>query len=213
MDLSIASHKANAREGSATVNYLGDAVKQFQRRLSRLNAGLERLLQTMEQHSERELSRSPVPGAWTPLQTLHHLYLAERASLDYLLYKRREQTDVPRSNIAARLRGQLVRASLLSPLKFKAPATTDSQRVESAKDLTVETLAYDFRELRRQLGVFFHDLPTGWARGAVYKHPVAGRLTLRDMLGFFIVHQRRHAQQITRALAQNARDHSRQKAR
>ena len=188
-------------------------MNKYQSRLSRLNAGLERLLQKMEQHDVRELTRPPVPGAWTPLQTLHHLYLAERASLDYLLYKRREQTDVPRSSIAARLRGQLVRASLLSPLKFKAPQVTDSQRVESSRNLTMEGLAYDFRELRRQLGVFLHDLPPGWDTGAVYKHAVAGRLTLVDMLGFFLAHQRRHAQQVSRGLAQNARYHSRQEAR
>ena len=184
--------------------------------LRKLDGHSERLLDEMSLAGDSVLRRSPVEGAWTPLQTLHHILLAERAGVDYLLYKFGQDdhevaTPAPRT-WRTRLNGKLLAAALASPLKFKAPAMTDARREEPGKNLTLDLAAHQLRNCRADLRELLGQLPESWFRGAPFKHAVAGRLSLGDMLLFMRVHHRRHAKQIRRGLAQNAGYYRRQKA-
>ena len=161
---------------------------------------------------ERALGRPPVAGAWTPLETLHHLCLAERQSVDYLLYKFGREAVMPRLGVREWFGGKAVSLALASPFKFAAPPQTDARREDVAGPADLPSVAEAWREVRADLHELVRQLPESWRGRAVYRHPRAGRMSLADMLRLFAVHQRRHGKQIRRALAQNARYYRRQEA-
>ena len=182
------------------------------RRLDRLDAVTERLLDAMSLADRRALGRPPVEGAWTPLETLHHLCLAERHSVDYLLYKFGREAVMPRLGVRECVGGKAASLALASPFKFAAPPQTDARREGVAGPDDLQSVADASRAIRTDLRELIRQLPEGWRGRAVYRHPRVGRMSLADMLRFFAVHQRRHGKQIRRALAQNARHYRRQEA-
>jgi len=161
---------------------------------------------------EEVLRRPPVQGAWTPLQTLHHIHLVERVSVDYLLYKLDTGAEAPPTRLAERLRGKVVVAALMSPVKFKAPEETDSRLLPKASRPDIDQLAYELFATRGELERLINKLPPSWNKGAAFKH-VSGRMSLNDMMLFLLAHQHRHTKQIKRGLAQNTRYYRRKKAR
>ena len=192
---------------------IGKASAKLLRRLDRLDAATERLLDEMSLVDEPLLRRAPVEGAWTPLETLRHLNLAERTSVDYLRYKLDGEAVMPRLGVRNWVGGKLLSLALASPLKFDAPPHTDARRDDAPAPTALQPLADESRALRRALRALLGEAPQEWSARAVFRHPSAGRMNLADMLRFFAVHQRRHAKQIRRALAQNARYYRRQEAR
>lgn len=187
-------------------------MEKYQKKLAKLDSRLDDILKLMRNAGERALHKAPIEGAWTPLQTLHHIYLAERASVDYLLFKFGEEEQPPANNLRTRLNGKLIVAAFASPKKFKSPAAIDSRNIVSSRSLTLESLSYDLRLTRNELEDLLRTVPASWHKAAAYRHPVVGRMSLQDMLSFFHSHQTRHFRQIKRALAQNARNNRRQKA-
>lgn len=183
------------------------------RRLDRLDAAAERLLDEMSLADPRALTRAPVADAWTPLETLRHLNLAERASVDYLLYKFGQDAVMPRLGVREWFSGKAVSLALASPLKFEAPEQTDVRQRDDDPPRSLRPLADEGRATRADLRELLERMPAEWRGRAVYRHPSAGRMSLADMLRFFGVHQRRHGKQIRRGLAQNARYYRRQEAR
>lgn len=187
-------------------------VDMYHKKLAKLDSRLDDVLKLMRDAGERSLHTAPIAGAWTPLQALHHIYLAERSSVDYLLFKFGEDEQPPEHNFRTRLNGKVILAAFASPKKFKSPADVDSRNVSASRSLSLESISYDLRMTRNELEDLLKTAPEAWHKAPVYRHPVVGRMSLIDMLRFFQAHQTRHFRQIKRALAQNARNNRRQKA-
>jgi len=88
------------------------------KKLEKLDSRLDEALSLMTAAGERSLHKAPIENAWTPLQTLHHIYLAERSSVDYLLYKFGQEEDPPPSNLRTILNGKVLLAAFATPKKF-----------------------------------------------------------------------------------------------
>ena len=184
-------------------------MKLVPRLLPILDRKTDRLIGRLAEAPPGDLHRPPVETAWSPFQVMQHVGLVERASVDYLLYKFGGEAPAPRQTLRTRLNGKLVVAGLVSPLKFKAPKPVDV----SGQDLLDAPTLTDIREAiagaRADLRGLLREAPATWLEGAVYRHPVAGRMSLDDMTLMLLVHHNRHARQIERGLAKNARDHRR----
>ena len=182
-------------------------MKFAPRLLPLLERKTDRLVATLAAAPPKDLHRPPVPKAWSPFQVMQHVGLVERASVDYLLYKFGDEAPPPRQSLRTRLNGKLVIAGLVSPLKFKAPEPVDV----SGQDLLDAPTLTEVRDVLRGARADLRDLiaraPSTWLEGAVFRHPVAGRMSLDDLALMLLVHHNRHARQIERGLAKNARDH------
>ena len=140
---------------------------------------------------------------------MQHIGLVERASVDYLLYKFGSDAPPPRQTLRTRLNGKLVVAGLVSPLKFKAPKGVDVSGQDLLDAPTLADVRRVIREARTDLKQLLGRAPETWLEGAVYRHPMDGRMSLDDLTLMLLVHHNRHAKQIERGLAKNARDHRR----
>ena len=143
------------------------------------------------------------------MQVMQHVSLVERASVDYLLYKYGSAEEPPRQSLRTRFNGKSVVAALVSPMKFKAPAPVNVSGQDLLDAPTLGDVTRVLTGARADLRRLLETAPETWLEGAVYRHPVAGRMSLDDMALMLLVHHNRHERQIERGLAKNARDHRR----
>ncbi len=169
----------------------------------------ERLFEELACAPPEHLHRAPIEMAWSPFKVMQHIGMVERASVDYLLFKfDQDEAPVPQS-LSTRLKGKMVVAGLMSPLKFKAPRSVDVTHQDLLDAPTLSDIERQMRGARTDLVDLVGQAPPAWLDSAVYRHPRAGRMSLDDLMLMLMVHHDRHARQIKRGLAQNARDHRR----
>jgi uncharacterized damage-inducible protein DinB len=170
-----------------------------QKILDRIDHKLEKMISDLEQRPTEALNQAPYPGAWSPLQVLYHLVLAEKLSLGYIKKKLSYNPELPKADWRARLRTSVLNAYLKSPLKQKAPANVNESNFPD--DLSLEQITKDWRAMRQELRSYLEGLEPELFSRQVYKHPLSGRMSLAGMLSFFENHFDRHHKQIQRALA------------
>lgn len=190
---------------------MGAHLERVKKILTLLDGKSERLLDELSLAQPEDLHSAPVEGAWSPLQVMHHIALTERASVDYLLFKYSHHPDekMVKQTLSSRMKGKLVVAALLSPLKFQAPKAVDVSGQNLLDAPTLSDIGSLLRNSRDEFRKLLDTAPADWLRSAAYRHPRAGRMSIADMTIMFLVHHDRHARQIKRSLAQNARNHRR----
>lgn len=168
-------------------------------KLDRLDSNLMRLLNEMSKYNDEQLFQPPAEGAWSPVQVLQHLILAESGSLRYLRKKTSGGlSGIPKSNFGTWLRMQLLNLYLDLPIKFKAPKSAGAESFEPVASFA--EAADKYRKIREELRSFLESLPEEAFRLEVYRHPYAGRMSLAGMLVFFDEHFNRHEGQILKQL-------------
>ena len=169
-----------------------DAVR---RRFERLESSRRALLDSLAGLDDEALRRPPAPGAWSIVQVLGHLTLAEEATLAYLRKKTQAApSTIPPAGIASWLRMIAVAAMLRAPVRRKAPALTANPPAE--RGLAEARAHWD--RVRADWTVFLDAFPAELAGRAVFRHPFAGRMSLAHTLGFMEEHLRHHARQVDR---------------
>jgi hypothetical protein len=167
---------------------------------ARHNVAIERLFEELSQHSEAVLNRAPANGGWTAMQNVHHLILAERFALSYVLKKMADETNFEPANLRSWWRSLLLQMYMRLPKKIQAPpAVGGNPEVLPAYSTIVEAKAV-WQAVRTEWTQFFEGLSPALADKLVYKHPAAGRLSWLGMIGFWSVHLDRHTKQIRRTI-------------
>lgn len=170
------------------------------RRMAELESLRANLLTRLSGLDSPALNRKPADGGWSAAQVLAHVILAERLSVAYLRKKVKAGASIPKTGVATALKSWALGRFLRLPFKVKAPGRTD-QVPEHAE---LDELERNWSEVRRDLEAFVEQYPEELAGAAIYKHPLAGRLSLDQTLQFLIDHLRRHGGQIERVLAGTA---------
>lgn len=167
-------------------------------RILDLNAKLDALEEKLSDYSYEELNWSPEPESWSVMQVLNHLYLAEKYSLDYIRKKLSFKPKLRQSNIASRFRAFVLNTYLDLPFKFSAPKGVSTEYLP--KESKLEDVMSDWRNMRKELDEFLMTQPDSLFRMMIYKHPIMGRLPIKDMITFYEKHFNRHKKQIKRVL-------------
>ncbi|MCB0522152.1 MAG: DinB family protein [Lewinellaceae bacterium] len=167
-------------------------------RLHSLNRSLESLLSTLKGYSHQQLNAKPAENAWSAIQVAQHLIAAEKLSLWYVKKKSAYPETFKKAGPGAWLRKNALGLILSSSIKFKAPALVSEEKFPAEASLEHVTTAW--LRVREELAELLENTPDEWRNKLVYRHAVAGRLTLDGMLEFFTCHFDRHQKQIERTL-------------
>lgn len=135
------------------------------------------------------------------MQCLHHLLGAESNSLAYVQKKLSFNPKLPRTGLLSKLRATVLMTYMYLPIKFKAPTYIATDKLPATSELAAT--ADTFRAHRQALRVYLDELDPKWYDYQVLKHPLAGRISLNQMISFFGSHFHRHQKQAQRALARN----------
>jgi uncharacterized damage-inducible protein DinB len=174
------------------------ALARLQHAFERLEASRKRMQRLAQAAPEATLNRRSASGGWSALQIIHHLNIAEAASCDYLEKKLQDPTRSKRAGVRAWVRFFLLYSSLLSPIKFTAPAITTENLPETS---TLPEAIEAWAATRARLQRIISSIPPEFAKRELFKHPLAGRMSALHMLRFMNVHVRRHTAQLRRTLA------------
>lgn len=133
-------------------------------------------------------------GKWSPAQVFQHLHDSEAGTLGYLEKKLHSPIEeVPKGGVGATVRSLLLRRALRNKKKqYKAPKVLG----EMPENPNYAELKKGYLEIRKNLRSLLDGIDKRQVGMAYFKHPVAGRLTILQTLGFLEDHFNRHFDQI-----------------
>lgn len=167
------------------------------RQFERLEHQLEETLRLLRQQPQDVLTYIPAPGKWSVLQVLEHLLRTEQVTLQYLKKKAALGMDqLPGGSIKSKLRSTALLIFLRLPFKIKAPGIVDVIN----QPQTLSELEAAFKTLRAEMHQFLEQLPNEGFHVQLFKHPLFGRLRLRETFLFLSAHFSRHHKQIINTL-------------
>ena len=161
---------------------------QLKARFDYLEALKAEARQYFSSYSEEALNRPPQPGKWGALQHMAHILSSESKGLAYMSKKIQGADQMGRAGLREKTMGFLLDAFLKTGIKFKAPAVLD----KPAEHYTAEEIFAAWDGLRKQYETFLEPMNETMAHKLIYKHPLAGRLSPVQALGFMGTHLRRH---------------------
>lgn len=165
----------------------------------RYSAQVETLLKELAPLSDELLNRKPTDGGWSAMQTLHHLILVEENSLAYIHKKLSFNPQLPKSGLGAWFKMIVLRITLRSPIKFKAPKAASAERIPEYATYA-DTYA-QWQKIRAEWTEFFKKIPVELEDKAVYRHPRVGLINWLQMIDFIRAHFTRHRLQVRRAIS------------
>ncbi len=164
---------------------------------------LDQLGQKLAAYSSEQLNTPGPDGGWSAMQCLHHLMLAEAFSAQYIRKKlQAAPSELPKKGFREWFNSKKLSLFMRLPIKIKAPTYIDTEQLPAHSELAPTLAAW--RAQRQSLRQYLESLDEAVFDLEIFKHPIAGKLTLGSMLGFFNEHLLRHQAQAVRALTQTA---------
>ena len=173
-------------------------MSRIQHQFNRLEKQKEMFLHAISSLSPEEFTRQPAPHKWSVAQIATHLYLSEKLSLDYLRKKLSYPDTVPPYRVRSWGGVALIKLAFWSSWRVKAPATIDMWKDQPV--LTADELPIQWEALRTELITFIESRYPEFGSHLAFRHPFAGRLTMRQMLIFMTDHLRHHLKQAHRTI-------------
>ncbi|MFT6865259.1 MAG: hypothetical protein ACJA08_000076 [Cyclobacteriaceae bacterium] len=154
------------------------------------------LLQKLENIDEELLTRRPGEGQWSVVQVITHLSDSEQGSLAYCMKKINAGKDLPDMNFLNNVKMRLFNLFLYSKIKYKVPSRFKSPD----GNINYPEACINWYNTRESWRKFLDVYPDEYMSKAIFKHPVAGRISLESSIWFFEAHLRHHEYQIDRIL-------------
>lgn len=170
--------------------------KQAQIIYKKLENQREEVLQIYQKLSPSQRTFNPGPDEWNLLQVLRHLVSAELQSLAYIQKKINNKSEISETGIGSYLRNLLLKIALILPLRFKAPKIADVKD----ENPDFETMLSEWNTVRKELQNLIQDTDEQTLTKALYRHPRAGMLNVKQFLEFIEVHISHHQKQIKRIM-------------
>ncbi len=170
--------------------------KQFEQAFDALENKRKALFASLKPYSDEVLNRKPAPDAWSVNEVIDHLLIAEEASLQYLQKKTRDISKEGLAGFAGWRRLTVVKLLFVLPIKFKVPALVAPTKT----DYRLTDLENRWAGVRNQTHILLAQLGDADLNKTIWKHTIAGKMNIYQMMEFFTIHFDRHRKQIERTL-------------
>ncbi|RED99436.1 DinB family protein [Marinoscillum furvescens] len=169
----------------------------LQKPFLRLKSRKEALYKQLHDLSTEQLQWQPASNQWSIAQVLHHLNFSERTSLAYCKKKILAGEDLPDRSFVRTMRIHAYYLILKSKYKIKAPAVVEAP----GNEFDLAALHAEAQQNSADLEDFINSYPDRFLKKAIYRHPLAGRITLPQMIRFLDTHVIHHRHQINDRLS------------
>lgn len=150
--------------------------------------------------SDEQLRFNPGSDSWNLLQVMRHLVIAEKQSLLYIQRKINNPDNTPKTGAGSLFRSFILKIALLLPIKFKAPKIAEVK--EEYPDLKKMILEWD--DIRNEYQEIVLNNDAELLSKALYKHPRAGMLNIKQAIEFMEDHVAHHLKQIDRIMGHSS---------
>ena len=151
-----------------------------------------RLLDEVERLEPERLTAKPLPGKWSILEIVEHLVVGDREVLQGLP-KPSALVDQRR-----RLRDRVSYRMVMFVLACHIPAKVPSPRYLPQGRSSLPDLRRNWDEMQQWLRSYVERLDRGDPAKAVFGHPLAGPMTMQEVLDMGKLHLATHTRQIRR---------------
>ncbi|HRR07650.1 MAG TPA: DinB family protein [Rhodothermales bacterium] len=169
---------------------------QLTEKLSALERATLALLDHATTFPEAARTAKPALDTWSPIEVVYHLYLSERMS--QLLVQRfiSSGKKAPQESLKSSIGMWKLRFGNLLPVRIKAPGPV----AKIPSNLEWDRVREEWLAQRRDLQSWLVGLSDEVVTSTCFRHPIAGDISLVQMLDFFLIHLNRHEQQIRKRL-------------
>lgn len=158
----------------------------------RLEKSRNRLLNELAGLSDVELNTPAADGKWSINQIVSHLIMVEQYAISYIHRKIEQDELLTASELSNTVNNVLLKLAMLSPFKFKAPSVVATVPAHANFSL----LRRQWDETRFKLEDLLTEVPHTLFYKYLFKHPLAGALTVNQTLSFLQDHFNHHLYQI-----------------
>lgn len=166
--------------------------------LQQLDKELDIWANQLSAYSHEQLNQQAADGGWSAMQCMHHLILSEQGTMAYIKKKLSFNPELPNKGISDHWRRFLLIGYLKSPIKFKAPKGIGTEYLPTESNL--EQTLKQWRTLRAQMRKDLDNIDPQYFNKSVFKHPLAGRISLDTTMAFLQAHFQRHRKQAMRVV-------------
>ncbi|MEZ4917634.1 MAG: DinB family protein [Saprospiraceae bacterium] len=166
-------------------------------RYERYSGEVNTLLETLSAYTNEQVNKQPGAG-WSAIQTIHHLILSEELSFQYVQKKLGFDPKLEKAGLKHEWNRFLLFFYLNVPIKFKAPLMVGDTSLPEY--VSLDDTKIRWKKIQSNWHQFLSSMPNELKDKAVYRHPIAGRMSWTGMLVFFSTHFKRHKKQILAAL-------------
>ena len=150
------------------------------------------LLDDLERLNADQLRRKPGPDNWSLLEIVQHMVLSEREVLQDLP-ESKELTDRKRG-----LRARLSYAVVLAVLRWNIPAPVPSDGMVPDGNTPLSELRHQWEKNLSWLRDYLDTLRPEDLQRAVFRHPIAGPMTVAQTIDMAKLHFDVHSRQISK---------------
>lgn len=161
-------------------------------RLRRIEAKRERLLGELAALSPSVLEAHPLAGKWSLLEIVEHLVLSEEGVTGDFA-RLADLVPQPRS-----AKERLMFVMVMAVLRFDIPVKVPSRKMHPVGGRSLAELGATWQRNHGQLRAFVQQMEPHRRRDGIFRHPVAGPLTVDQGLRMLETHLDRHIRQIRR---------------
>lgn len=172
-------------------------LPSLEKEFTRLEHQLDQLLDMVKPLNSQQQNYKPDPATWSILQVFRHMMQSEGQINKYLRKKIQGVNATPKAGILSALRSFVLNAAMRLPLRYQVP---DAIKVDLEEQYVYETLATDWRAIRKEIRDFLEMIDEPVSRRELFRHPSVGRMTIEQGLTFMQVHLERHTHQVERLM-------------
>lgn len=165
---------------------------KFKKRFNHLQKLLADYENEVENLSFEQANQIPASGGWTIAQVIHHISHVEKSVILYIQKKLINPKESKKSGIKSSYRAALLRYALRSKRKFKAPKVLENP----VGPYQIKELIDEWKLTRKELEKLLDSVSDADINRELFKHPVVGKINLKQTLGFMGDHTKRHLDQI-----------------
>ena len=165
----------------------------------RLEATRAETVSWVDQRVERYRTK-PDPECWSYCQVMNHVMNSEEGSLSYVKKKLGDPSTLTRAGLRNSIRSVMLSIALRSPFRFRAPAVLPPP----SNDLEWDEQRARWEEIRVEWRGILEKYPAELLGAEIFRHPVAGRITIGQTLVFMQEHLDHHRRQLRRVEARLA---------
>jgi hypothetical protein len=166
--------------------------KHLQTKFYKLETSREKIIPVFVSSNSDTLKKKPAADKWSALQILNHIIKTEQMSMIALKRGLKDFQSKEKTGLAESIKTILLRVTLNTPLKFKAP--------KGAGDIPEQPILNDMLKkwevVRKDLKDFFDTIPQEAMKKNLFNHPYSGKMNIFHAADFLVSHSEHHYRQI-----------------
>lgn len=159
----------------------------------RLIVAKKELFKTLNTFSEKEQNHQVDEYTWSMVGVIEHLVISEGGILKFF-DRYPPKASKYKATFKSNFKSRFLNFALWSPFRFKAPVKILAPKQEK----TLATLEKEWDTIRKDWETLLEDFPNEKINYTVFKHPLAGPVTMLQTLQFMRNHIYTHEKQLRR---------------